>query len=247
MHHPSRLLLLVVAIATALSACQSAGPAGAETPIAGAPNAARVNAAMGTVASHRQELQSAVSGVLAAASRVEPLAAGLRSPTTIDVVIDDVPGIVSAFDVLEPSTLVPVVEALDLAIGQAAGLVDQAAALEAVGSWERQFLAAQRSVLDALAGWSVMNANAIALLDEQWPVFDEVVRDAAVLKENRWRYRNPEEAAGTWEVEAGSATRAVRDASALLPGVVNGLAQAAERVRGADAELESVFRARPAS
>jgi hypothetical protein len=106
---------------------------------------------------------------------------------------------------------------------------------------------AQRSVLDALAGWSAMNANAIAVLDEQWPVFDEVVRDAAVLKENRWRYRNPEEAAGTWEVEAGAATRAVRDASALLPGIVNGLAQAAERVRGADAELESVFRARPAS
>jgi hypothetical protein len=245
MPHPSRLLLFIVAIATALSACQPAGTAGAETP--GAPNAARVNAAMGTVASHRVELQSAVSGVLAAASRVEPLAAGLRSPTKIDVVIDDVPGIVSAFDVLDPSTLVPVVEALDLAIGQAAGLVDQAAALEAVGSWERQFLVAQRSVLDALAGWSAMNANAIAVLDEQWPVFDEVVRDAAVLKENRWRYRNPEEAAGTWEVEAGSATRAVRDASALLPGIVNGLAQAAERVRGADAELESVFRARPAS
>ena len=247
MHHPSRLLLLVVALATALSACQPAATTDVETPVAGASDAARVNAAMATVATRRAELQSAVSGVLAAATRVEPLAVGLGSPSTIDVVIDDVPGIANAFDAVVPAALTPTVDALDLAIGQAAGLVDQAAGHEADGSWERDFLAAQRSVLDALAGWSATNANAIEVLDERWPAFEAVVREAAILKENRWRYRNAEEAAGTWAVEAGSATREVATAGAALPAIVDGLAEAAERVRVTDAALEAVFQARPAS
>ncbi len=233
--------ILAVVLTMAATACSPAAPAPASS------EAGRVNDAMTTVAAERVEVEGIVTRMVEAAGRVEPLASELRSPAAVDAALERVPSTLAAFDQLSPAAAAAAVDELELAIGRAAGIVDAAIAVEAEGSWEREFLGAQRSVLDALAGWSATNATVVAELDSRWATWDELVREAAVLDENRWRYRTTEEAAGTWEVENGGRVAGVREASAVLPSAVELLASAAAKVGAADDRAAEVFRARPAS
>lgn len=241
-----RLLAATLLSAVVLGACTPAPePQVAPSPSPSGLDATALNDAMAAVADARRVVAEQVDAELRAAVRVEPLAMALRSPSGIDEALEDVPTVVALLERAAPEDGGPALDRLDAALTVSEDAL--AATLEDAdaGSWQEEFLLAQRDVLAALAAWADASRQVHQVVLDNWDLWAAVVADAAALDENRWRYRTQEEAAGTWEIEVGDALQPLADASAALAPAADARDAAAVEVAAADQEAAAVFAARP--
>lgn len=208
-------------------------------------DAAAVNEAMAAVAEARAVAAEQVDAELRAAVRVAPLAMGLRSPSSIDETLDEVPAVAALFDRVDLAAGEPALDRLDTALDAAQGAVATTLDEADAGSWQAEFLTAQGEILDALEAWTQASGDVHEVVIQHWELWQEVVADAAALDENRWRYRTPEEAAGTWEIEIGDELQSLTDASAEVGVAADARDEAATEVVAADRAAAEVFAQRP--
>lgn len=238
-----RLLTLSTACVAVLTACVATPPPeAAPTPTV---DAAAVNDAMAAVADARRVAAEQVDAELRAATRVDPMVAGLRSPSSIDQTLEEVPAIVTLFERADPASGEVVLDRLDAALTSAEAAIDDATAQVGPDTWQARFLGAQREVLVALEEWSAASREVHRVVQEHWELWRGVLDAAAVLDENRWRYRTEEEAAGTWEIEIGDQLDPLTTAAAALGEAADARDDAATAVTAADARAAEVFAARP--
>ncbi len=238
-----RLLALSTACVAVLTACVATPPPeAAPTPTV---DAAAVNDAMAAVADARRVAVEQVDAELRVATRVDPMVAGLRSPSSIDQTLEEVPAVVTLFERADPASGAAVLDRLDAALVAAEAAIDDATARVGPDTWQAQFLTAQREVLVALEEWSAASRGVHQVVLEHWELWQDVVDAAAVLDENRWRYRTEEEAAGTWEIEIGGELDPLATAAAALAAATDARDEAATAVTAADAHAAEVFSARP--
>ena len=241
---PSRRLVASVVVAGVLVACTPTdGPVAAPSPTA--VDASAVNAALGELAETRRVAAGQVDAELRAGVRVDPLAEALRSPSTIDASLEEVPAVAVLFEQVDPAAGDSVLTDLDGALVQARDAIASTAETADPGSWQAEFLAAQGDVVAALEAWAAASREVHALAAEHWPLWQEVVADAAVLDENRWRYRTEEEAAGTWEIEVADRLDLLATVHATLTAAAEARDAAAVQVAAADQEAANVFARRP--
>lgn len=244
MRRSSRLFAASVVLAGVLAACApTEQPAAAPSPTT--VDAAAVNAALATVADTRAVAAGHVDAELRAAVRVEPLAQSLRSPSSIDESLEDVPGVAVLLQQVDTAAGDAVLDDLDAALDGAATAISQTAAMADPGSWQVEFLTAQGEVVTALQGWAAASRDVHALAVEHWPMWQDVLEEAAVLDENRWRYRSPEEAAATWEIEVADVVEPLAAAHATVTAAAEGRDAAAAEVASADRAAAEVFDRRP--
>ena len=238
-----RLLTLSTACVAVLTACVgTSAPQAAPTPTV---DAAAVNDAMAAVADARRVAAEQVDAELRAATRVDPIVAGLRSPSSIDQTLEEVPAVVTLFERADPAAGVAVLDRLDTALATAEAAITDAAAQVGPETWQARFLTAQREVLVALEEWSAASREVHRVVQEHWELWQGVVDAAAALDENRWLYRTQEEAAGTWEIEIGDQLEPLAAAAAALGAATDARDEAATAVTAADARAAEVFAARP--
>ena len=227
-----------------LAACTSS-PAPGATPSPTVVDAAAVNDAMAAVADARQAAAEQVDAELRAAVRVESMAMGLRSPSTVDTTLEEVPAVAALVEQTDPAHGVAALDRLDASLEAARDAVGATLAEVDRGSWQQDFLTAQRDVLDALATWGEASRDVHRVVDDNWELWQQVVAGAAALEENRWRYRTEEEAAGTWEIEVDDHLDPLADASAALAAATDARDDAATAVTAADQHAAEVFADRP--
>ncbi len=240
----SRLLAASLVLAGVLGACTPG------TEVGGGPSpttvdAAAVNDALAAVAAARGDVAAHVDAELRAGVRVEPMAMGLRSPSSVDATLEEVPTVVALFDRVDPAAGAALLDRLDAALAAAdRALVDTAAQTEPA-SWQAEFLAAEREVVGALTTWAGASRDVHVVAVERWPLWREVVAAAATLDDDRWRYRSEEEAAGTWEIEVADDLGALTDAATALTTASTARDDAAALVAAADERAAAVFARRP--
>lgn len=225
------------------------GPEPAPSPAASAPpvDASEVNDAFAMLAEVRSAAATAVDTELRAGVRVAPLFAGLRSPSSVDQTLEDVPSTATLFERVDPSEVPPTLDRLDEVLARAERAVADARQVAADGSWEARFLDAQADDVAALRAWNEASQAVHDVVAEHWELWDEVVTTAVAFDENRFRYRTPEEAAATWEIDEGDRADQVMEADAELTGAAASRDDAAEAVARADERLAEVFAERPSS
>lgn len=209
-------------------------------------DAAAVNAAYAAVAEARRVVAAHVDAELRAAVRVAPLVAGLRAPDSVDATLEEVPVVTELFARVDPAEGNPLLDDLEATLDSAEEAVAEVAGAVAPESWQAEFLAAQLDVVAALREWNAASRDVHAVVTERWELWSGLVEEAAVLDEDRWRYRTEEEAAGTWEIavdgrldDLAAATTALEEAAAARD-------DTAAEVEAADARAAEVFADRPA-
>ena len=238
-----RLLVLSIACVAVLAGCaRTAGPEASPSPTV---DASAVNDAMAAVADARRVAAEQIDAELRAAVRVEPMAAGLRSPSSVDATLQDVPGVVVLFERADPTGGAAVLDRLDAALAAAEPALQDAAGQVGPGSWEERFLAAQRDVVASLTAWSSASRGVHVVVQEHWDLWSGVVEAAAALDENRWRYRSVEESAGTWEIEIDDQMESLTAAAATVADAAEARDEAATAVTAADDHATEVFENRP--
>lgn len=232
-----------------LAADAEPGPSPEASPSATAApvDASEVNDAFAALTDARGAAATAVDTELRAGVRVAPLAAGLRSPSTVDTALEDVPQAVTLFDRVDPDDVAPVLTRLDEALDRADAAGAAARDVATEGSWEARFLDAQAEAVTTLRTWNDASRAVHAVADDNWELWQQVVDAAAVFDENRFRYRTPEEAAATWEIEQGQATDQVMAADTELTGAATARDDAADAVAAADERVVEVFGERPSA
>lgn len=244
MRRSSRLFVASVALAGVLAACApTEEPAVAPSPTA--VDASAVNAALAAVADARAVAAGHVDAELRAAVRVEPLAQSLRSPSSIDDALEDVPGVAVLLQQVDPAAGATALDDLDASLEAAATAIATTASTAAPDSWQAEFLAAQAAVVTALQGWAGASRDVDMLAVEHWPMWQDVLEQAAVLDENRWRYRSQEEAAATWEIEVADVIEPLSTAHADVTAAAEARDAAAADVASADRAAAEVFDRRP--
>lgn len=240
---PLRLLAACLLSTVALAACTSSQtPDATPSPTV---DAATVNHAMAAVSDSRRVAAEQVDAELRAAVRVEPLAMELRSPSSVDAALEEVPAVVAMFERTDPAEGAAALDRLDAALEAGQDAVTGTLAEVDPGSWHDEFLIAQQEVLAALAVWSQASREVQGTVEANWELWQQVVADAVALDENRWRYRTPEEAAGTWEIEVGGDVDELAEASAALGDATDARDEAATDVAAADRRAAEVFADRP--
>lgn len=210
-------------------------------------DASAVNDAFAAVAATRERAADQVDAELRAGVRVEPMAQALRSPSTVDATLEEVPVVVALFDRTDLEATAPTLDDLEADLDRAEEAVADAAAQVADDSWEASFLEAQQEVVAALRAWNEASRDVHRVVAAEWEQWRGIVDAAAVLDEDRWRYRSEEEAAGTWEIEVEDRVAALEEASAALAAAAEARDDAATAVAAADARVAEVFAERPSS
>lgn len=240
----SRLLAASLVLAGALAACTPGGDATA-TPSPTAVDASAVNNALAAVATARGAVAAHVDAELRAGVRVEPLVLALRSPSSVDSMLEEVPGVSALFDQVDPAAGEGLLDRLDMTLVAADDALVRTAEQADPVSWQADFLAAEREVIASLGAWSRASRDVHGVAVAHWPLWRDVVAAAATLDENRWRYRSEEEAAGTWEIEVAGDLDALAAAATSLTEVATARDEAAALVAAADARAAEVFARRP--
>lgn len=237
-----RLLAACLACIAVLAACTPGAGEAEATPTV---NAAAVNAALSEVADARAAAADRVDAELRAGVAVEPLAVALRSPSDVDTALEEVPALVARFEQVTPADAKAALDRLDEALAAAEQAVQATRAQAPADSWQADYLAAQAGVLQALGEWSTASRRVHRVAAEHWELWSGVAADAAVLDEDRWRYRTQEEAAGTWEIEVADRLADLATASAAIGDVATVRDEAAVAVDTADRRAAEVFAERP--
>ncbi len=240
----SRLLAASLVVAGALVACAPAQDTTA-APSPTAVDAAAVNDALAAVAAARGAAAAHVDAELRAGLRVEPLAQGLRSPSSVDATLEEVPSVTTLLDRVDPAAGDALLDDLDAALVAADEALVRTAGQAAAGSWQAEFLAAEQQVVAALGTWAGASRDVHDVAVATWPLWRDVVAAAATLDENRWRYRSEEEAAGTWEIEVAGDLDELSAAASSLTVAATSRDEAAAQVAAADERAAAVFARRP--
>jgi hypothetical protein len=173
------------------------------------------------------------------------LALGLRSPSSVDATLEEVPTVAALLDQVDPAAGDALLDRLDTSLVAADDALVRTEGQAAPGSWQADFLAAEREVVAALDAWSRASRDVHAVAVANWQLWRDVVGEAAVLDEDRWRYRSEEEAAGTWEIAVAGDLDALAAAATSLTELATARDEAAARVETADARAAEVFARRP--
>lgn len=229
--------LLATALAVAIAACAGGEP--------GRVDASEVNAAMAEVSRTRQQVAAAIDPAQRVAVRLPDIVAGMRSPSSVDDVLEQVPAVAGAAAGVDPATFTPRLDELDAALEAAREALDDVAPELQPDSWQAQFVTAQAEVVGALGRWSEASRTAAQPLAAQWEVYARVAEAAATLDEDRWLYRSPEEAAGTWEIAIADDLAPLEAATEAVAPTLPPRDEAAAAVAAADDEAEAVYAARP--
>jgi hypothetical protein len=210
-------------------------------------DASDVNDAFAALAEARGPAATVVDAELRAGVRIGPMFAGLRAPSSVDATLDEVPQTVALFQRVAPSDAPPELDRLDEVLDRAEGAVAAARDVAPGGSWEARFLEAQAEAVVALRGWNEASRDVHDVVEENWELWQQVLDAAVTFDENRFRYRTPEEAAATWEVEQGDAAGRVMEADAALTRAATARDEAAASVAAADERVAEIFAERPSA
>lgn len=237
-----RRFLLAAAVLVLATACADSGsPPEVE---GGALDLARLNGAVAEVAAEQSEADLELADHLAAIRRFDALIEELRDPDQVDAAKDRWPAVSEALEVID-------VEALRRSYREVALAVDEARIVlgnardDAEEGWESDYLSAQDRVLEAVREHA-RAADALAqVIGEHWDLYASLRETTATFVEQRWFYRNPQEAADAYELEIKPHLDELREARVLVARFTAERDDAAEAVNGSTAEAAAIWASRP--
>lgn len=253
---PMRLLGLLAVCAVVVAGCGQLAQIGelAEPPEplpsqdveVGAEAVRGVNESLREVAELERQVSDPLREGLEAVTVIEPTVAALRDPERIDAALEELDEVLAEVASVDAASARTAVARLGTAVARARAAVDTASDVAAGRSaWVDRWLAAQRAVLDAVAEWGRASDVLAVALDDYASTGRELLGEAVPIAQERFRYRTAEEAAGTYEVAAGTEAAALRGLADALMAATAARDEAAAALNAADTAAEVVWQDRP--
>lgn len=204
----------------------------------------RVTAAVSEVAEAQAVADPGIATTLAAIRELDLAVARLRDPETVDAAIEAWPRAEGAVADVELAPLRPAIREIAFAVDRAR--IALAGATEAASDgWRVDYLAAQDETLVAMRAYAEAADALVQVLERHWPTYRDVAETTATFVEDRWLFRDAEEAAAAYEVAiAGYRSPLVR-AQEEIARFRQARDDAARAVNDASAHAAVVFRSRP--
>ena len=243
---PMRSFVLVLLLASLAVGCASAPVSGEPSPAVDgrAVALARVTDAVADVAAAQAEADPMLATALAGVRELDVLVARLRDAETVDAAKDTWPRVDGAVQAVELEPLRPRIREIAFAVDRARAALSRASeGLE--DDWETRYLAAQDETLAAMRTYAE-EADALAqVLARHWPTYDALAELTATFVEQRWFYRDAEEAAAAYEVAIAEHREDLARAQDEIRRFRERRDEAGRAVNTASAAAAEVFRSRP--
>lgn len=240
-----RLLLATLGV-VALAACTSVRPS-RPPPTPRATRSAAVlelRGRLAEIASSQAAADRELSAALTAVREISHVTSRLRDPATVDTTDDAWRRATAAYRAVDPGALHDGPQRLRREVQAARGALGRVRAGE-TSDWEAAYLDAQGAILVELADYGDVAEHLAQVLQRHWPTFAEVHDRTASFVEQRWLYRDRQEAADAYELAVSPLLERLAAAQAAIRAAREVREAAASDVNAATDAAAEVWRRRP--
>lgn len=216
-------------------------PVTAPDPGAGA--VAQANQRLAAVAEAQRTLEPDLDAALALAADVDALVTAVRDPAQVEEALSTAAAVGERLTTGVPDARL---DTLRAAVDDAGSALDDASALLGPDArWEAEWLDAQAQVLAAVEARARATAEVLVALGDHRAAAVDVLGVVTTVDEQRDRYRDGQELAGTIEVDAAGPLARLARADDELAAATARRAEATAVLNTADAAAAEVFARRP--
>ncbi|HEX2028431.1 MAG TPA: hypothetical protein VHF25_10575 [Nitriliruptorales bacterium] len=241
------LLLLAALGVVVLAACTSGRPSRPPPPTHRATRSAAVSelrARLAEVASAQAEADRQLAGSVTAVREIDHVTSRLRDPATVDSTEDAWQRATAAYQGTDAAALHDGAQRLRRAVEAARGALSRLQAA-VTSDWEGAYLHAQEAVLVELGGYADAADELAQVLGRHWPTYVELHCRTATFAEQRWLYRDRQEAADAYELAVSPLLERLAAAQAAIRAAREAHEAAAIDVNAATDAAAEVWRRRP--
>jgi hypothetical protein len=190
-----------VLVAALLAAACSTGSPGGDAPTVDDRDAtlARVTAAVADVADAQAAADPGIATALAAVRELDVAVSRLRDPETVDDAVGRWPRVDAAVAGVELAPLRPALRDTAFAVDRARVALGRASE-DAVDPRESDYLQAQDETLVAMRDYAAAADALVQVLQRHWPTYEQIAGVTGTFVEDRWLFRDAEEAVAAYEV-----------------------------------------------
>ncbi len=236
------LLLVAVALLAACTVGGDAAPPDAPDPI----DLTDLREAVAGVNELHTRGQSQLATVLEAVRELDLVIEDFREPETIDEARDRWPQVAEVVDGAEIADLRDPFFELAHAVDRARGEI-RAAQERAEEDWQREALEAEEEALVVIREYAEEADRLARALITHWPTYEGITESTEEFVEQRWFYRDAEEAADAYELAVSEYVDPLRIAQEEIAEALDRRDGAAERVNEAVAAASERWEQRPAT
>lgn len=240
-----RLLLATLSV-VALAACTSERRS-RPPPTPPATRSAAVSHLRGRlaeIASAQAAVDRELSATFTAVREISHVTSRLRDPATVDTTDDAWRRATAAYRAVEADALPDGPQRLRREVEAARAALEHVR-VDVTSDWDAAYLAAQDAVLVELADYGDAAEHLAQVLQRHWPTYAELHDRTATFVEQRWLYRDRQEAADAYELAVSPLLERLAAAQAAIRAAREVREAAASDVNAATDAAAEVWRRRP--